>query len=506
MKKIKAFLKSFFIFFTVFSLLFTLQGVTAFATEEKTDYYELKEGKNGSYTLNVYGIVDWSIISEKNIDTVVVYNAELKDLSAFPYSDRVTSIRFENCQIESLRGLEFYPAIKSFELFDSDVQDISSISSLKSLTSVTLSNMDITDLSLIANPQNIESYFFTRCNFKDLTVIPYSPVLNQITFYRCNMESISGIERFTSLSKLYFSAVGIEDISLVAELENLVDVAFEYTQVKDLTPLENLPKLKILDIDNCLLLESLDCIKNIKSLKELLADNCQMVLTEELLEYLKSNKIKTDFTERDLQIKNDVIGVYNSLELENLTEKEKIKVITQYVLDNMEYDFDSASKKTGEGIVSSRTYNDNAYYYALKGKGCCRNYSALTTALMLMAGIEVYECKSDNHIWNLVKSENEYYWIDTTWIDVLNDGTVEGSKDYMTQSTLFSEEHPCVSFPVGYYIEMNKEPERVTEENEQEPQNTQSTKPEILIIIAVLLFVSLLISPQKSRRIKEEEL
>ncbi len=510
MKKAKNLAKFILIFCLCFAMLFSISMPLCYAqgeSTEKTNYYELKVDEKGNKSLYIYGKVDWNIISQNNIASIFIFNAELENLKDFPYSNKVTSIRFENCEIKSLRGIEFYPMLETLELFESKAEDISSIKSLEKLTSLTLSYMDITDLNdlnIVANPQNMKSYFFTKCNFKDLTVIPYSPVLNQITFFNCNMEKIDGIERFKSLENLYFSAVGIKDISLVSGLENLVDVAFEYTYVTDITPLENLPKLEIVDIDNCLQIKNIECVKNMKSLKKLLAYNCQMALTEDVLNHLEKNQIITNFKKSDLQIKKDIIAIYNSLGLENASEQEKIQVITQYVLDNMEYDFESAKRAEGADVVSSKTYNYNAYYYALKGKGCCRNYNALTTSLMLLADIEVYECKSDNHIWNLIKVNDEYYWLDVTWIDVLNKGIINGSKDYMTQSQLFLEEHPCVAFPVEYYIEMTQKDDSVVENTDVNNETETAFDTKIILPIFILLVFSLFVSNKKSKPLKRD--
>ncbi len=510
MKKTKNMAKVILIFCLSLAMLFGVSMPICYAqgeSTEKTNYYEMKVDDKGNNCLYIYGKVNWNIISQNNIASVFIFNANLEDLKDFPYSNKVTSMRFENCKIESLKGIEFYPMLENLELFESKAEDISSIKSLEKLTSLSLSYMDITnlnDLNIVANPQNMKSYFFTKCNFKDLTVIPYSPILNQITFFKCNMEKIDGIERFKSLKNLYFSTVGITDISPISGLENLVDVAFEYTYITDITPLENLPNLQIVDIDNCMQIKNIECVKNMKSLKKLLAYNCQMVLTEDILNHLEKNQITTNFDRNDLQMKEDIIAIFNSLGLENMSEQEKIQVITQYVLDNMEYDFESAGRVEREDVVSSSTYNYNAYYYALKGKGCCRNYNALTTALMLLAGIEVYECKSDNHIWNLIKINDEYYWLDTTWIDVLNKGKISGSKDYMTQSQLFLKEHPCVAFPVEYYIEMTQKDNSIVENTDVNNETETAFDTKFVLPISILLVFSLFVSPKKSKPSKRD--
>ena len=129
---------------------------------------------------------------------------------------------------------------------------------------------------------------------------------------------------------------------------------------------------------------------------------------------------------------------------------EKVESIVNYVIDNIEYDFEAEND-----IDKLNEYNQDALKYALQGKGCCRNYTALTSVLLKEAGISSYELYGNSHIWNLVKIENEYYSIDSTWIDSDELDNITLSDNFMTNSDSFNDNHQPSAIPSSYYAKIN---------------------------------------------------
>ncbi len=363
--------------------------------------------------------------------------------------------------------------------------DLSSLAN-ENVISAYFNNNNLQNISVIESFNKLEKLNFSNCESDDLTKIPYVESLKHLEFFYCNLKNISGIERFTALETLYFSTVGIDDIGLVSHLTNLTDLALEYTNVSDLSPLEALNNLKILDVDDSLRVTSLDVVKKLTNLKQLYAKNYQMALTEDVIEHLKNNRIKTDLTIKDLDIKNDVVAVFDSLKLDNMSDTEKIDEITSYIVDNMTYDFHASDEWYENGNEKPlEEYNDNALEYALKGVGCCRNYSAFLTVLLLKAGIDAYEVRNFDHIWNMVVLDGYCYWIDTIRIDEIGNGDLKNSSDYMTQDGEFLELHKALSLPSNYSDKIKTdESQNMIQDNEKIV--TKTVNVGVIILIAVV--------------------
>ena len=107
---------------------------------------------------------------------------------------------------------------------------------------------------------------------------------------------------------------------------------------------------------------------------------------------------------------------------EEMSDYEKILTIHDYIINNSKYD----ERLFMEGIVSPESYS--SYGILILGRGVCEGYAKSMKYLLDGVGIEsmivIGESKGENHAWNLVKIDDEYYHIDSTWDDpVTNDGS-----------------------------------------------------------------------------------
>ncbi|NLK43955.1 MAG: hypothetical protein GX300_06145 [Tissierellia bacterium] len=112
------------------------------------------------------------------------------------------------------------------------------------------------------------------------------------------------------------------------------------------------------------------------------------------------------------EIRDDFIAKYISNEM---TDYEKVLASHDYIINNSRYDtriLDGAS-------LPPESYTS---YGVLKlGIGVCEGYAKAMKYLLDGIGIEskivIGLSKEENHAWNLVKLDNEYYHIDATWDD-----------------------------------------------------------------------------------------
>lgn len=99
----------------------------------------------------------------------------------------------------------------------------------------------------------------------------------------------------------------------------------------------------------------------------------------------------------------------------NATQFELEQYAHDYIIDNCEYDYDSANSKTVKDNAG------NAYGVLIDGKAVCEGYSRAFQLLCKKLGLEcvnIFGTSDDeNHMWNCIKIEDEWYQIDVTWDD-----------------------------------------------------------------------------------------
>lgn len=373
--------------------------------------------------LNIYGNVDSSIINNfVGVEWVNFHDAFITEFSF--EGTRVMGITFENCNIMSAK---------------------------------------------FTGTENIASLTFTSCRFDNLNSITSFRNAVDISFTYCEIGSLNGIEKMDAVTHLYISDVGIDNIAPISGMDSLSLLSMTYTCVSDLTPLEN-TNIASLDISNSMNITNLDSLMKMENLESFYSTNCEMAYTEKLYNYLNNNSIEHDIEYEELKICEQVKEIADEIIDENMAEKEKSDAIIQYVVDNIEYDYVAL-----EDEELCTEYNLFALKYALQGIGVCRNYSALTNVLMLEAGINCYEIGSGDHIWNLVELDNEFYWLDTTWLDDGSDD-IKASPYYMNKEYDFVDHDEVTVLSSFYNLEHNIQ---VIEFVEFEDEVTDTTKDEV---------------------------
>ncbi len=135
----------------------------------------------------------------------------------------------------------------------------------------------------------------------------------------------------------------------------------------------------------------------------------------------------------------------------------KIRSVYEYLINRIEY-------------VPDSEYNQDIRSVFLNWESVCTGYTKATQILLQRMGIFCTcirgTANGENHAWNLVEIDGQYYYVDTTWGDPLYLGGSEGNNqiDYTylccTQQTLFRTHQPedpailpeCNSEMYNYYI------------------------------------------------------
>lgn len=180
-----------------------------------------------------------------------------------------------------------------------------------------------------------------------------------------------------------------------------------------------------------------------------------------LLTFQYSKDVQTVKTHLDL-LEKKAESVIKQLIRPGMTDYEKELAIHDYIVNNCTYDL--RENKPPESYT--------AYGALCLGKAVCEGYSQATKLLLDMAGVEsiiiigqainIDTGRYQNHAWNIVKIQGEYYHLDTTWDDpVMNDGSSyptytyfnlpdgDIGRDHKWDKSVYPA---CVSTDYNYYV------------------------------------------------------
>lgn len=113
--------------------------------------------------------------------------------------------------------------------------------------------------------------------------------------------------------------------------------------------------------------------------------------------------------EEEAFIDKKVEEIISLLIYTDMTDDEKEKLIHDYVIYNVLY---SGEEEYGSAY--------GALYY---GRTKCDGYAMLTHKMLKAAGIENIIVTNEDHAWNVVKINDKWYHLDTTWDDRENDSS-----------------------------------------------------------------------------------
>ena len=221
---------------------------------------------------------------------------------------------------------------------------------------------------------------------------------------------------------LYFSDITDKDLEkLSADINHLQLEHCYFLHNLDKLP-ELCPNIKVLKISHCPSVIDLSFIYDLPNLEIVELNNCPGV-TRELRDYLNNHNIENNITQNDIYAAEQIDKIYNHVIKDDMSDEEKIKAITLYIIDNFEYDEDYEIESNLNPLVSM------TFDY----KGVCAGYAYLADALLCKAGINSYYVINKEHAWNLIEEDDKYYYLDTTYLDA-NDayGNIKYFDNYPT--------------------------------------------------------------------------
>lgn len=132
-------------------------------------------------------------------------------------------------------------------------------------------------------------------------------------------------------------------------------------------------------------------------------------------------KIEKSYTEDQIkQVKDKVDTIEKEVINNNLSIEDNIKNIHDYIIKNSKYDSD----RSDLNIVNYKS--DIAYGPLIEGYGLCGGYTDSMQLFLEDLGIKSYKVSSENHVWNAVYLNNNWYHLDLTWDDPVPIGANDG--------------------------------------------------------------------------------
>ena len=174
-------------------------------------------------------------------------------------------------------------------------------------------------------------------------------------------------------------------------------------------------------------------------------DNLGKVTINVILTYNDKEMVK--------EINDEVDKVIKEIIKDDMSTKEKIKAIHDYIINKAKYDSDRSDKKV------TKYHSDIAYGPLFEGYAICGGYSDAMKLFLDKLDIPNFKISSENHVWNVVFVDGEWLHIDLTWDDpVTSTGDNIIEYDYFLIKSeelkeLEKEEH---NYDDTIYLELNK--------------------------------------------------
>ena len=134
-------------------------------------------------------------------------------------------------------------------------------------------------------------------------------------------------------------------------------------------------------------------------------------------DYIIGITIKKAYTEEEIKELNETIDkIINDKITNNMPIREKIKILHDYIIDNTEYD-ELKNKNINDTTYKSQT----AYGALIEGHATCNGYADAMAIFLNKINVINYKISNEDHIWNLVYLDGNWYHLDLTWDDPVSE-------------------------------------------------------------------------------------
>lgn len=288
-------------------------------------------------------------------------------------------------------------------------------------TYIEITSLD--NIDKINNLVNLKEIYIKNVNIEDISFINNLKKLEKITIYYSRVD-LSKINNPNIIEMNIISSYVVNDNFSYLANSNLKILDLEGSYITSIYTLKDVISLEEVNLSSISNLRSMEPITNLPKLKKLNFSSNEDLINNKVLEFIRKNNITgTNYDESKYmylngeEITNKLDEIINNLELDNLSDIEKIRKITLFVVDNIEYDDEC-------GVNGNCKYDDinfNSLLKSLSGKGVCYHYAILTNKLLNKVGIKSYLVSGYTkaglgHEWLNIYLDDKWYGLDPTWI------------------------------------------------------------------------------------------
>lgn len=157
---------------------------------------------------------------------------------------------------------------------------------------------------------------------------------------------------------------------------------------------------------------------------------------EVIIEKSYKNDVIKDTNQKVDEIMKEILN-------DNMTDKEKIIAIHNYIVETTTYDTEYLDANLEDIDNPSHKAIGPLYYH----KALCGGYTDAMALFLNKLKIPNYRISSESHIWNYVYLDNNWYHIDLTWDDPITD---DGSNLVLDNFLLITTEQ-LENYHTGYH-------------------------------------------------------
>ena len=142
-------------------------------------------------------------------------------------------------------------------------------------------------------------------------------------------------------------------------------------------------------------------------------------------------------------INEKIDEIMNDILTDDMSDKEKIIAIHNYIVETTDYDTEYLEANLQDIDNPSHKAIGPLYYH----KALCGGYTDAMSLFLNKLKIPNYRISSENHIWNYVYVDNNWYHLDLTWDDPVTD---DGSNLVLDNFLLITTEQ-LKKYHTGYH-------------------------------------------------------
>lgn len=269
----------------------------------------------------------------------------------------------------------------------------------------------LVDSIYLKNLEGYESEYYFKDNFlydaddKKVNLIAFTKPI-YIIRHKIDAQTLINMNLLLSdVKRLTFDYSTITDDCIEYFPRGVRNLSLNYCDfITDLSALPYFcPEINSLYINGLSSLTSIDFIYNLKELKYIEISDSSLI-TRDLLEYFKEKQIKINISEKDVENAEKIDLILKGIITNDMSDGDKIKAICLYLAENYDYDL-SLQYDSNYNPLNCMIDNE---------RGVCTGYSYLGNILLNKSGIKSFVIKNEEHCWNLIKYEGEYYYLDIT--------------------------------------------------------------------------------------------